>query len=136
MNVESIKELFEQQKGYSKYNNMHLESLTKEEAVLYADINENSLNPSEIVHGGLIFGLADNAMGTLAYSTGRKVVTVNSSINYLRPCRGKRITCVATPVKVGLTIGVYEAKIYDEEQELAATVSGTYFFLDHDIPKK
>ena len=114
MNVESIKELFEQQKGYSKYNNMHLESLTKEEAVLYADINENSLNPSEIVHGGLIFGLADSAMGTLASTTGRKVVTVDSNISYLRPCTGKKLVCIAEPVKVGMTLGVYKASIYND----------------------
>jgi len=132
---ENIIKRFNEYPGFMKYNNYHLDDLEENKSTMSVDLNENSLNPSGIAHGGLVFGLADTAMGMLAYLTGRKVVTVDANINYLKPCRGSKITCVAEPVKVGKTIGVYQANIYNGEEELAATVIGTYFFLDRDINK-
>ena len=75
-------------------------------------------------------------MGTLASLTGRKVVTIDSSISYLRPCAGDKIVCVAEPVKVGMTIGVYKANIYNSKDDLAATVTASYYFLDREIKKQ
>ncbi len=132
---ENIMKRFNEDPGFMKYNNYQLEELEEDKSVMSVELNENSLNPSGIAHGGLVFGLADTAMGMLAYLTGRKVVTVDANINYLKPCKGSKVTCVAEPVKVGKTIGVYQASIYNENKELAATVIGTYFFLDREINK-
>ncbi len=135
LTIENITEQFSKVNGFMKHNGLYIEKLTKEKSIMSVDITENSLNPSGIVHGGLVFGLADTAMGAVAYLTGRKVVTVDSNINYLKPCHGKKITCIAEPIKVGKTIGVYQANIYNEGHNLAATVIGTYFFLDREIKK-
>ena len=133
---EQIKDLYATEAGWIKYNNLKLDELSKDKAVISVELNENLLNPHGIAHGGLIFGLADSAMGTLASTTGRKVVTVDSNISYLRPCTGKKLVCIAEPVKVGMTLGVYKASIYNDGDDLAATVTGTYFFLDRDIKKQ
>lgn len=127
---ENIEKYFDKLKGFNKYNNYHIESIEDDKVVLYADINENSLNPNETVHGGFIFGLADTAMGTLAYLTGKKAVTIDSNISYLKPCKGKIIKCVATKIKVGSTIAVYKAEVYNSKKELAAVVSANYMFID------
>lgn len=132
---EMIMKSFNESEGYAKHNNMVIEDLSEEKVVITATADENSYNPSQIIHGGLIFGLADTAMGTLAYLTGRKVVTVDANINYLKPCRGHKIKCIATPIKVGNTLGVYKADIYNEDNDLAATVIGTFIFLTKDINK-
>lgn len=136
LTIENIKKYFNEMDGFSSYNKMKIEDLEDEKAILSAVVDENSVNPSNICHGGLVFGIADTAMGTLAYLTGRKVVTVDSNINYLKPCKKGKITCIATPIKVGKTLGVYKADIYNNEEELAATVTGTYFFLDREINKE
>ena len=127
---ENIIKYFNKFEGFIKHNNIYLDSLDEDKAVLYAKITEDSLNPGEIVHGGLLFGLSDTAMGALCYLTGKKVVTVNSSINYLKPCVGEKIKCIATPIKTGKSIGVYKAEIYNEDDELAAVVTGTFMFLN------
>ena len=127
---ENIIKYFDKMKGFNKHNNFHLSELKDNQAVLYANIDENSLNPNNSVHGGLIFALADTAMGTLCYATGIKGVTIDSSISYLKPCKGKIIKCIAVPVKVGKTIGVYKAEIYNEKDELAAIVTANYMFLN------
>lgn len=126
---ENIIKYFDKEKGFIKHNFIHIEKLEDNLAILYADIKESSLNPNGTVHGGLIFALADTAIGTLCYSTGVKAVTVDSNISYLKPCKGNIIRCVATPIKVGKTIGVYKADIYNSKDELSAVVTANYMFL-------
>ena len=133
---ENIKKHFEEDDGFAKYNNLHIEELSIEKTVITHESNKHSLNPHGIIHGGLLYTMADSAMGTCAFLTGRRVVTVDCSINYLKPCRGPKVTCVASPVKLGETIAVYRAEIYNERDDLAATATGTFFFLDREINKK
>lgn len=123
----------ENAKGFIKYNNMHIEELKENYAKMYVDITEDSLNPSNIAHGGLLFGLADSVMGMAARTNGKNVVTINSQIDYLRPGKGKRITAIATPLKVGKTTAVFRTEIYTDENVLCATATGTYYFLERDI---
>jgi acyl-CoA thioesterase len=132
---EQIKEYFEKESGWIKYNGLQIDEITKEKVTTSVVLNQNHLNPHGIAHGGLIFGLADSSMGILASLTGRKVVTVDSTINYLRPCGGNKIVCIAEPVKVGMTLGVYKANIYNDKDDLAATVTASFFFLDREIKK-
>lgn len=125
-----IKDYVETTPSFIKHNNMHVEEIDDKHCKMYIDLTEDSLNPNKTAHGGLIFGLADSTMGLLARTTGRNVVTINSQIDYLKPCKGSRITCVAEALKVGKNTAVYRSNIYTENDILAATVTGTYFFLN------
>ena len=126
---ENIIKEFDNDNGFIKHNNIHIEKLEDDIAILYANLSKESLNPNNTVHGGLIFALADTAIGTLCYATGVKAVTIDSNINYLKPCRGNIMKCIATPIKVGKTIGVYKAEIYNSKNELSAIVTANYMFL-------
>ncbi len=127
---EEMMNYFEENVSFIKHNNIHIKSIDKDKVELYANLTDESFNPYGSVHGGLIFGLADTAMGSLALLTGRKAVTVDSNISYLKPCKGKMIKCVATPVKVGKTIAVFSANIYNDKDELAAVVNGNFMFIE------
>lgn len=116
--------------GFIKYNNIHIEEIKDNYCKCYVDITENSLNPSGFAHGGLLFGLADSTIGMAARTNGRNVVTINSQIDYLKPGKGKKITCIAEPLKVGKTTAVYRANIYTEENVLAASATATFMFID------
>ena len=52
------------------------------------------------------------------------------NINYVRPCAGNKIICKCEPIKVGKTIGVYESRIYDEEDRLCAVATVNYCFFE------
>ncbi len=125
-----IKEFIENTPGFIKHNNMHIEEIKDNYAKMYIDITEDSLNPTSIVHGGLLFGLADTTMGLAARTNNKNIVTLNAQIDYLKPGKGKRITCIAEPLKVGKTTSVYRANIYNEKEELISSVTGTFFFID------
>ena len=125
-----IIEYVENNPGFIKHNNIHIEELKDNYAKCYVDITENSLNPSGMAHGGLLFGLADSTMGIAARTNGRNIVTINAQIDYLKSGKGKRITCIAEPLKVGKTTAVYRANIYTEDEVLIASVTATFFFID------
>ncbi len=118
--------------GFIKYNNIHIEELKDNYCKCYVDLDENSMNPSGFAHGGLLFGLADSAMGMAARTNGKNIVTLNTNIDYLKPGKGKRITCIAEAIKVGKTTAVYRTNLYIGEDKLIATCTGTFFFLDED----
>ena len=116
--------------GFTEHNNMKLTELDLNHSKVEAKLTKDSMNPNGIAHGGFIYGLADNAMGAAAISNGRNVCTVNAQIDYLRPGIGKKLIAEAESVKVGKTLGVYKCKIYNDEDKLVATATGTYYFLD------
>ena len=128
--LELAKKTINETPGFIRHNNMKVEEVTNEYCRMYVELTEESINPNGTAHGGLMFGLADTTMGVLARTTGRNIVTINAQIDYLRPGKGSKITCIAEPLKVGKTTAVYRANIYNEEETLISTVTGTFFFLD------
>jgi acyl-CoA thioesterase len=89
------------------------------------------LNNLKIAHGGYIFGLADTAAGIAAMTNGGNVVTVNSNINYISPAKGNKIKAIASSIKNGKIISVYEVKIYDEKDKLISTATISFYNIEN-----
>ena len=96
-------------------------------AVGVLEVQPSSLNPMGIVHGGALVTLADTVCGTAAFTTGHMCVTLDCSMQYLAPASGARITCTATPRKLGKTVLVYEAVLTDDTGRTVATGVYTFF---------
>lgn len=116
--------------GFLKYNNITIVKAEKDEAICVAKITDNSLNPYKIVHGGLIFTLGDTVMGVHARSLSKRAVTLNASIDFLRPGRSGNLTAKSKIIKNGKTICVLIADIYDDENTLIATMRSSYYYID------
>ena len=119
----------EKEKGFFSHNNYRIEELTKERVVLKAKITKESLNPYQIAHGGFIFGLGDTAMGVLVRQQGEPGVTLNATINYLSPVKGKEITAISKMIKKGSKICYLKADIFDEEKKLVASMEANYYLI-------
>lgn len=128
--LELAKKSIEETPGFIKHNNYKVEEVSNDHCKMSVELTKDSINPNGTAHGGLMFGLADTTMGVLARTTGRNIVTINAQIDYLKPGKGSKITCIAEPLKVGKSTAVYRANIYNEENTLISTVTGTFFFLD------
>ena len=117
--------------GFINHNHFHIIEVVKEKsATLQADLTEESLNPYGFAHGGLIFGLGDTAMGTVARSTGRNAVTLTSSITYLRPTKGKTLKAIAEMIKNGKQTCYLRCNFYDEKEKQTATMDASYYYID------
>ncbi len=128
--MEIMKERFYNREGFIKYNGYKFLEGKQDYCVLTTDITKNSLNPYDMAHGGFLFGLADTAAGCAASSTGRAAVTVNSSIEYLKGAKGSSLKAVASAIKTGKTISVYEVNIYDDKEQLVAKATFTYYYIN------
>ena len=112
--------------GFIKANNYIILKAENNYCEMEGIITETSMNHLGIAHGGYIFGLADTACGIAAMTGGYNVVTIDSSINYLKKANGKKIIAIAKALKIGKTILVYEALINNEMNELIAKATITY----------
>lgn len=126
---EAIKKLVEED-GFFKRNNYEVVEATEEACILKAKVTKNSLNPYGMAHGGFIFGLGDTALGMASSVHGRPAVTLNSTINFLRPAKTEYIIAKAELVKEGKTTSYLQAKIYDDKDRLIASMDANYYYID------
>ena len=116
--------------GFMTHNGLYIVDVKENYAKIGVDITEKSLNPFGIVHGGLIYTLADSVMGISLATSGRSGVTVNSTIDYLSPGKGKKLFAETEIIKDGKTIVVLRATIKDENDTLVAVSNGTYYLIN------
>ena len=91
-------------------------------------IREEFFNKRKIVHGGVIYSMADISMGVAVYSTLKKdeeTATVEIKINYLKPANKKVLECEARVIQRGKQIAVIEADVKSEENIIAKAI-GTF----------
>jgi uncharacterized protein (TIGR00369 family) len=86
-------------------------------------------NLQGLVHGGVLATLADMAMGLAVRSAieeGRRHVTIELGVHYLRPARPGRVSARGETVRVGSQVAFARAEIVDAGQRLLATATGTF----------
>ena len=116
--------------GFMSHNGLYLVDTKENYVKIGVDITEKSLNPFGIIHGGLIYTLADSAMGIALATSGRKGVTINSNIDYLNPGKGTKLFSETEIIKDGKNIVVLRATINDENNTIIAISNGTYYILN------
>lgn len=111
---------FNSGEGFIKENGFKIIELNSEHCLMEYKIKKDGLNPYGIVHGGIIFGLADTCAGALSFMSGKIPLTTSSNINYLSQVSGDKIIAEATILKEGNKIGYYNVNIYNDNKELVA----------------
>ena len=74
---------------------------------------EKHHNRMQAAHGGAIFTLADTAFAAACKNLGIHAVTSQSSISYLAPGLVSPLKAVATPVKVGKHLAIFDVLVSD-----------------------
>ncbi len=92
------------------------------------EVTEHLKNTNGVVHGGVIFSLADTAMGGALYSTlddRETCTTIEMSMKYLRPVTEGKLTCQARVIHKGKKIGHLESEVTNADR-LVAKASATF----------
>ncbi len=127
---------FTKDKGFIDKLGIKIKSIDEKEALFYINLKEKHLNPMGIVHGGVVYSLADTTMGSILFYNKNICVTISANINYLKPCKGKIIYCKAKELKSGKNISFYEATITNEDGDVLATCSGSYLNINYKFDNK
>ncbi len=92
------------------------------------EIVEQLYNPNKVVHGGVIFALADTGMGAALHpglEKGEICATIEIKINYYHPVKSGIITCISEVINRGRSVANMESKIYCEDL-LVAKANGNF----------
>lgn len=95
---------------------------------LTLDVTGEHLNPHNVVHGAVVYALADTGMGSALYPTlaeGEICATIEIKINYFKPISGGRISCTTEIINRGKTVANLESRVF-VEGVLVAQANGNY----------
>lgn len=96
------------------------------------DVDERFHNPMGTVHGGIVTGLADSAMGMAVVSTledNETFTTLELKTNFVRPVYKAKLTAEARLIHRGRTIAIAEATVTDHDDKLVAKCTSTCLIL-------
>lgn len=90
---------------------------------------EAHCNVFGVVHGAVLFAMADVSMGatvTRALTTFRQVSTISIHSSYLRPAKPGRIVAETKMIRLGRRIATLETNVRDDSGELCALFLGSF----------
>ena len=92
------------------------------------DLQPIHMNTHGVIHGGVLFTLADTAMGAAlfgALQSGQICATINVKINYFKPVFGGTVVCVSEVVNQGKSVAHLDASMYVDDV-LVARANGDF----------
>ena len=109
---------------------MRPKSIGEGRARFELDVTPKLLNPNGTLHGGVIYSLADTAMGAALFNQldpGEQCATLEIKMSYLVPVTGGTIAVDAVVIQRTKRIGVLEAKVLGDGDRLVAMATGTFY---------
>jgi len=91
-------------------------------------INEELLNPHKVVHGAVIYALADTGMGGALYSfleENEMCATIEIKITYFKAVKSGNLVCDTNVIHKGKKVAAMESEIKQEDL-LIAKATGTF----------
>lgn len=92
------------------------------------EVVDKLLNPHNVVHGGVLYSMADTGMGAAAYSNLDKneiCATIEIKINYFKAVKGGSLICNTRVIYQGKKVATLDSEILNDGQ-IVAKALGTY----------
>lgn len=117
--------------GFVHYCNIVIESIKCGEAILSLEVEDDKhTNIYGAAHGGVLGTLIDTSLGVVAASLGKRVVTLQLSMNYINSIYFfDKASAKARILHKGMTTMVIEAVVRNGKEEIVATGTGTMFIV-------
>ncbi|NVM18418.1 MAG: PaaI family thioesterase [Candidatus Lokiarchaeota archaeon] len=92
------------------------------------EVVDKLLNPHKVIHGGVLYSMADTGMGAAAYTNlGKNEIcaTIEIKINYFKAVKGGSLTCNTRVIHQGKKVATLDSEILNDGQ-IVAKALGTY----------
>lgn len=92
------------------------------------EVNDKLFNPHRVLHGGVVYSMADTGMGAALYlhlEKNESCATIEIKIIYFKSVKSGNITCNTKVIHAGKKIATLESEILNNNQ-LVAKAIGTY----------
>ena len=97
-------------------------------SVCSLDVQTQLLNPHQVLHGGVLYSMADTGMGAALYPSldeGELCATIEIKIAYFRPVSGGRVVCRSHVTHRGRRTAHLESELRGDGQ-LVAKATGSF----------
>jgi len=99
--------------------------ISRDEMRASMPVDENTIQPFGILHGGASVALAETLASIGAWlnvkDDNKKAVGLEINANHLRPVpKGKTVTGTASPIHIGSKTQVWEIRIVNEQEQLVS----------------
>ncbi len=91
-------------------------------------VGEKHLNPHHVVHGAVLYAMADTGMGAALYPTldeGEICATIQITVNYFKPVYEGQVVCVTGVINRGKSVANLESRLMVGDT-LVASANGNY----------
>lgn len=114
---------------FMEYTNMKIEKISPECSEISMKITHGVTNLMGMVHGGMLYALADVVTGLTARADGKKYVTQSAHVNFIRNVSEGAVHAKGILVRRGRTITIVRSEVTDEKGNLLADVTVDMFCL-------
>lgn len=107
---------------------LHVEPRDDGSSFCSLDVSADLLNPQDVVHGAVVYALADTGMGAALYplvDSGNYIATIEVKISYFKAVYEGLLECETKLINKGKSIASLESTITNGDN-LVAKASGTY----------
>jgi acyl-CoA thioesterase len=123
--AERIMEVFDA--PYAAHMGVEIESISIDEVVCRMDIQPFMINSMGRMHGGAIYSLIDHTFAIISNMT-RDGTGQSIEVKYYRPANSS-LRCVAKPINLSKSLGIYDVKVYSDVGKLIASATCTGFVI-------
>ncbi len=123
-----MKDVFDIKHPFGKLIGLFFESIGAGESLCKLKVTDALFNPHDVVHGGVIYSLADTGMGGALYpllESNESCATIEIKISYFKPVRDGILECRTTVINKGKTVASLESTI-SNNGNIVSKASGSY----------
>ena len=123
-----------QKDPFSQWMGLKIISADEGDCKVQCKITETMLNGFDVVHGGIIFSLADSALAFSAATAGRVSLALDNSISFTKKAHiGDTLTAHSKALNLTFRTGLFDVKITNQSDELIASMKGTVYRTKEEI---
>ena len=113
--------------GFSKWLGIEVVLVEEGKSICKMTVRKEMLNGHGVAHGGITFSLADSAFAFASNSHGQKAVSIETSINHIKPVfEGDELIATAEKESISKSLGQYIVRVHRGE-DLVGLFKGVVF---------
>jgi len=125
--MKDIKNFFDTRDRFAKYVGIEIVEVGKGRAKVKLDLRKEHLNGVNIVHGAVLFALADYAFAIASNSHGQVALAINATISFLKAVSSGTIYAEAVELSKNPKLATYKIDVFHDSGDLLAIFQGTVY---------
>ena len=132
--MSELVEYFQSRDRFANWLGARLLRVERGRARAELQVEERHLNAAGVLHGGVIFSLADFVFAAASNSYGKIALAISANIQFVRGVTGGKIFAEAKEITSHPRLASYDIRITDEEENIVATFQGIVYRKDKELP--